>query len=283
VSARALSLPLLVVVVWALASRATEPGAPVIVVSDQSVFKEAAAGARRALPDARVVPAEDLAATGAGDASVVVAIGPLAVRAVSRLGAEFSHPVVACLAPSGRGLPSDATLLPLYPSTREVLSTVKEIVPRAKRVALFRSANHAFAKGEADALGFLVVEPEGGVALTTAIDRALSATDLVWIPDPSAFSRDPVALEYLVKSAVARGVPVVGANRAMVERGALFALVPDPTRVGAAAGVVADALRRGAATPEIPPTTQILVGERALKSYALTIPSKLEPRVDRVK
>lgn len=275
----------LVVVVFtgALAARAAMSGAPVIVVSEQSVFKEAAAGAKRALPEARTIAADDVLAGGVGDASVVIAIGPLAVRAVSRLGADVSPPVVACLAPSGRGLPSDATVLPLYPSTREALSTVREIVPRAKRVALFRSPSHAFAKNEAEALGFVVVEPEGGVALTTAIDRALSATDLVWIPDPSAFSRDPVALEYLVKSAVARGVPVVGANRAMVERGALFALVPDPARVGAAAGTLADARRRGAVLPEIPATTQILVGERALKSYALTIPSKLESRVDRMK
>jgi ABC-type uncharacterized transport system substrate-binding protein len=273
----------LLVVAILLAQTPAPIGEALIVVSDQSVFQTAAAGARRTLPNARTIAADALTAEETQAASVVVAIGPLAIRALSKQELPASVPVVACLAPAARGLPSSSIVIPLYPSTKDVLTTVREIVPRAKRIGIFRTSTHPFSRSDAEALGFAVVEPDGSLAVLSAIDSVVAKTDVIWVVDPSVFGRETVALEYLVKSAVARGVPVVGANRAMVEGGALMALVPDPERVGAAAGTLASALQRDSPLPETPSTTQVLVGDRALKRYALTVPSRLEGRVTRVK
>jgi hypothetical protein len=271
------------IVALLLVSAPGPSGQALVVVSEQTVFRTAAAGASRTLPNARTVAADTLSDEDVQTASVIVAIGPLAVRALGQLAVPDSTRVVACLSPTGRGLSTSAVVLPLFPTSREVLSTIGEFAPRAKRIGIFRSDSHPFSRADAEKLGFTVVEPDDSKALLGAIDQVLAKSDVVWVADPSVFGREMVALEYLVKSAVARGVPVIGANRAMVESGALLALVPDPERVGAAAGALADAMRSATPLPEPPPMTQVLVGERALKRYGLTVPTRLEPRVVRVK
>lgn len=256
-----------------------------VVASDQPAFAEAARAALEVLgDDAVLLRADDSAKGSLADASVVVAVGPLAERIVgAALGA--STRAVAVLTPRISSLPAERTIsVPLYPSAADVLGLVHRLLPSVQKLAVFPAPGRGSESETitaARAAGIDVVMPRAGEAFGPALERLIEIADAVWIEDVSALPSGGATL--VVKKATQARKQVIGPNRATVLLGAFFAVVPDPVAHGKAAGEAAARLLRGETVRSLPsPTGRVVINRALSRTLALKLPPDIARRAESV-
>lgn len=254
-----------------------------IITSDQPAFAEAARAAAAVLPGAKVLRADESAKDAVASADLVVVVGPLAERLV---GASLPSGAraVAVLTPRASSLPVARSIsVPVAAAASDVLGLLRVVVPSARKVAVFPAAS-GDASVLADAIravGMEPVLPRAGEPFASAVDRLVAASDVVWIEDTSAVPAGGGAL--VVKSATDAGKHVVGPNRATVLQGALYAVVPDPTTHGRAAGEVALRLLAGEQIGAVPPPEgRVVLNAARARALGLKLPQAVARRAESV-
>ena len=252
-----------------------------VVASDQPAFTEAAKAAVLALGgDAELLRADDAAKDALAGAGVVVAVGPLADRLVNaNAGANLR--VVACLTPRSSG--THSVSVPLQPSATDVLALVRVVLPSVHKVGVFTSAgsNQSEIVAAARDSGLEVVFPRNGEAFAAAVDRLTEVADLVWIEDSASVPNGGAAL--VVKKASDEHKQVIGPNRATVMQGAFFAVVPDPTAHGKAAGEAAARMLKGDDVRSVPaPVGRIVINGALAKTLGMKIPATVAKRAEMI-
>lgn len=274
----------LLVTLASLGATPTSAQRAYVVASDQPAFAEAARAAIEALGgDAEMLRADESAKGPLSEASVVVAVGPLAERLVgASLGA--SAQAVAVLAPRVGSLPAGRTVsVPLYPAATDVLGLVRRLLPSVQKIAVFpaagRNASETLAGGRE--AGIDIALPRTGESFGAALDRLIEVADAVWIEDASALPSGGAAL--VIKKASDAHKQVIGPNRATVLQGAFFAVVPDPVAHGRAGGEAAARLLRGEEVRSLPsPAGRVVINGALSRTLGLKLPPDIARRAETV-
>ena len=269
----------LVVVAAALGAGAAAGGplTAVIVSAGPPVFGQALAGVQRGLGES--VPVFDLASIAAQEVAsrlaaerprVIIAIGSDAMRVAEQADARV--PIVAVLVPHLERAPADAARtvygIGLFAPASALLGQIAKLAPRARTLwTIYSPASTGESvqrlRAAAPSAGYLLVATEAADA--AAAVRALRSPPegvgaFVMLPDPVV--RNSAFDQALLRLAFERRFPAVGASRADVRAGALFALQLDPKAIGAQAADVARDLLRSPTPPEpgvVPPSGYVLV------------------------
>jgi len=247
-------------------------------------FAAAASAARRAIavPTARL----EVASRGQRDQlasrceRLIVAVGPEAARSASALAP--STPTVHVMV---RGARSGGLAVSSDPDPRLVLETLREMAPRVRRIGVVYDPGQTGALVEeagavARALGMeLVALPARTVGEAVRayyrFEKELRADALWLLPDGTTTVQETVY--YALELAHWRRMVLVGVSRWYVASGALFALVPRPASLGAAAGELAAPILRGEPTPALVRAREydLYVNERTAARLGLRIPRPL--------
>ncbi len=256
-----------------------------VVASDQPAFAEAARAAIDALGgEGQLLRADESAKSLIAGALIVIAVGPLADRVVSA-SLNRDARVVECLTPRrASGVSPLQTLkVPLHPAASEVFELVREVLPRTRRVAVFPAAGESRADIDAAAhdAGLDAIFPRTDEPFGAAVDRLVDDSDVVWIADATSLPTGGPAL--VVKKAAEARKQVIGPNRSSVQRGAFFAVVPDPAAHGRAAGEAALRMLHGDDVRAVPaPLSRIVFNAALARSLNVTLPASLAHRAEAV-
>lgn len=212
---------------------------------------------------------------------LIVAVGPEALK--SAIALAPGTPAVHVMTGGDRSAAGVAVSSDAEP--RRVFETLQAMAPRARRIgAVYDPAQTgelvAEAQAAAKGLGLeLVALPARSVGeAVRAFYRFESElrVDALWLlPDATATVQETVY--YALELAHWRRMVVVGLSRWYVANGALFALVPRPASLGAAAAELAQPLLRG----EPPLATvrardyELYVNQRTATQLGLRIPRRL--------
>lgn len=185
---------------------------------------------------ADAVRARVAAASADGTSVVVVAVGARAAQLVAGL----DRPAVACMLLQSSAASSSSKLVkvPLAVPARAQLEALKALVPGLKSVGVlfdprFNAAEVDDAKEAAAALKLRLVAKSVSDAKDTpaALDALLGDVDALLLPaDATVVSKG--FLQYLVKRAFDRKLPVLTYSESFVRLGLLAALVPSPADNG---------------------------------------------------
>jgi putative ABC transport system substrate-binding protein len=230
-------------------------GGPVVVIeAGVEPYRVAAAAAEQRLAGARELdPADPELADKLKDATVVLAVGRKALKAAREHVA--GKPVVFCmvLGVNRVDLSGTVTGVPLEADPAQVLTRIREVAPKVKKVGMVYSpAQSGYylerARAAATAQGVtLVLAPvtDAGAA-RDAVDAMVGKIHALWLPpDPKLFSQELSA--YVLGQAAENKLPLFGFGEGLTAEGALGAVSPDFADVGDRAGKLAAAI---AAKPE---------------------------------
>lgn len=273
-SVKRLGAALLPLVAALLATSSARAEKAYVVTSDQPAFAEAARAALEVLGSgAELLRADESAKEQVGSADVVIAVGPLAARLV---GSSSSKRVVLCL--TSKSAAGGSVTVPLQPSPTDVFVIVRQVLPKVRTIAVFPAPGRSDAEiADAGSDNGLTVElPRSGEPFAAAVDRLVDEADAIWIDDMQSIPNGGAAL--VVKKASERGKQVIGPNRATVQQGAFFAIVPDPAAHGRAAAEAALHLVKGDVVSAVPPPPGRIVINGAL---ARAFNTKLSPTIAR--
>ena len=159
---------------------------------------------------------------------------------------------------------------------------VKIGLPSTKKLAVFAPASlqSEIAQAARDA-GMEALFVDAGESFAASVDRLVDKTDVVWIEDANAVPNGGAAL--LVKRATDAHKQVVGSNRATVQQGAFFAVVPDPVAHGRAAGEAALRLLKGDDVSTLPaPVGRIVVNGAVARALGMKLPPALQKRSETI-
>ena len=285
---------LVVVLVLALASSAL--GAPRVLLlrpkASSAQFDEAVAAFQRELgePVAEQLVDEALSAdtvrarVDAEGPGVIVAVGARAAQLVVGL----DRPVVACMLLQSSAASSSAAKLvkvPLAVPARAQLEALRGLVPGIKSVGIlfdprFNAAEVAEARDAAAALKLRLItrsvsDPKDTPA---ALDALLPDVDALLLPaDATVVSKG--FLQYLVKRAFDRKLPVLTYSESFVRIGLLAALVPSYTDNGRLAARVTRRILEGATPADaqagVVMKGALVVNTSAGRKLGLTLPAAL--------
>jgi len=138
------------------------------------------------------------------------------------------------------------------------LELIRRIVPGAARVGVVYNGGEAnsvaqvsVVKAEAEAAGLQIVEATAtqSSAVLDAARSLVGKVDAIYVPTDSTVVS---AIEAVVRVGTEAGIPVIAADTASVERGAIAALGFDYFDIGAAAGEHAVAILKGADPATLP-------------------------------
>jgi putative ABC transport system substrate-binding protein len=279
-----LRLTLATLLALAAAHARAADGGVCVASDDGAEYAAAANAARRALggPVSRLEIAqrsqrEQLASRCD---RLIVAVGPEALKSAATLAPRT--PTVHVMAGGGRagglGVSPDA-------DPRRVLETLQAMAPRAKRVGVVYDPAQTGplveeAGGAARALGLeLVALPARSVGEAVRayyrFEKELDVDALWLLPDGTTTVQETVY--YALELAHWRRMVLIGVSRWYVASGALFALVPSPASLGAAAAELAQPVLRGEPPPPLVRARDygLYVNERTASRLGLRVPRKL--------
>jgi hypothetical protein len=186
---------------------------------------------------------------------LVIAVGPEALRLATELAP--GTPTIHVFAGSARG--AARAMVSADADPRHVFETLQAMAPKARRIgAVFDPALTGELVAEAQAaarvLGLeLVALPAKTVGEAVRAFYRFEVdlrVDALWLlPDGTATVQETVY--YALELAHWKRMAVVGLSRWYVASGALFALVPKPASLGAAAGELGQRLLRGEQPAEV--------------------------------
>lgn len=261
-----------------LATLARPAPSAVLVTYESGVeaYTEALAGVQAGLGQVRAIDinaagadADLTQALGAGDTSVVVAIGSRALGKVRGRGG--AAPVVAAMI---LGAAEGATgHIDLEIPLGAQLAAMRELYPKRLRVGIIRNPAHARDSAEeieqrARKEGYtaVVVESAGPAQLLKAVAALKGKVDfLLTSPDPALYNA--ATIKPLVLASIENRVPIVGFSPALVRAGAAAGIYPDYRAIGRQAAHMAARLMRGDAAPdnEAPEHLQMAVNLRVTR------------------
>ena len=286
-------------VVWAAAAAtlaaAAEPGAVVVVRSAdlaphaavEKAFVAAYGKGARAIELAPGDLAVQLRAV-AGDARVIVAIGPDAARAAVAL---HRGAVVDALVPPAvqAELGDGARAVPAHPSPGQHVQIVRALLPHARRVGIvYDPAASAGVLAECEAAltaaGLTLVRREVAdtAAVPGAVREVLGGVDALWLlADTTVLA--PQNVRGILEVAAARHVPLIAPNAALTRAGALFGIEADYADVGRAAAGIARRLADG--KPPLPPAPlkgDLFLNAAAARAFDVKVPDRVAARAVKI-
>lgn len=263
---------------------AVEPGVCIAADAGEE-FRAAASAARRGIG----VPANRLDVSERSQREqlssrcdkLIVAVGPEARRSAAALAPKT--PTVHVMAGgerkgAGFGVSADA-------DPRRVFETLQAMAPKARRIgAVYDPAQTGplveEAQAAARAMGLeLVALPARSVGEAVRafyrFEKELHVDALWLLPDGTTTVQETVY--YALELAHWRRMVIVGLSRWYVANGALFALVPRPASLGAAAAELAQPLLRGETPPAVVRAREydLYVNQRTASQLGLRLSSRL--------
>ena len=208
-----------------------------------------------------------------------------ATRQIPVIYSAVTDPVAAKLVkdwkPSGTNVTGVSDLSPL----EKHLALIKQVVPNAKRVGVIYSPGEANSvaivaglKKAAQPMGLTIVEAAAArtVDVPTAAQSLVGKADVMYTPtDNNVVS----AFEGIVKVAQQAKLPVIAADTATVERGAVAALGLNYYDLGRQTGKMVVRVLKGEAPGKIASETstnfELFVNPEAAKAQGVTLPEEL--------
>ena len=197
--------------------------------------------------------------------------------------------LVQSLARPGGNVTGIAVLVPGGFAGKQ-LQLLHEIVPGAKRIAIFVNPNNSVngamvaqeARPAAGGLGLdlRVFDVRVAADIEPAVETAVrQGCDAAWVLG------DPLLNPPRIGALIARaGLPLMSFIRAHTQSGGLVSYGPDLVDLYRRAGAMADRLLKGAVPAEVPieqPTKfELVVNKKAAKALGLTVPSSVLMRAD---
>ena len=208
-------------------------------------------------------------------ARAVVAVGSRALAEVHSRGSAI--PVVASLAEGDGELDGADAAIELDVPLEARLLTLREILPRCRRVGLlYNPARARYAVANLDALarklGFTLTAAEcaGPAQLLKALSVLVGKIDvLLCFPDADLYNA--VTVRPLVLTTLQYRLPVVGYSPAFVRAGAALGIFADYREAGRQAGEMALRLAEGdLPATERPRHIRVAVNQRVLRMLGIT-------------
>jgi len=213
---------------------------------------------------------------------LIVAVGPQAAFLLSEI--KFPAPKLFCMVLNPPRLIAKEKLysgVSLNIPLAYQLQQIKKTFPERKRVGVFFSQGEnktvvESLRKEADLQGLAIV----GLPITSASDilPAIASKDfsidaLLMIPDEQINSQKIV--EYIIKEALRRTIPVVGYNSWFAKNGAILSFIIDYRDMGIQAGTMAmKLLKQGATTRvaiETPARIRVSIDEKTAQKLGIQI------------
>ena len=172
------------------------------------------------------------------------------------------------------------------------MQLIKQIVPKAKTIGVIYNAGEANSAAQVDVVkkvaandGLKVVEATAAQssAVLDAARSLVGKVDAIYVPTDSTVVS---AIEAVVRVGDEAHIPVIAADTASVERGAIAALGFDYYDIGVAAGESAVAILKGAKPGDLPvrfiDKLQLYLNPGSAEKMGVTLPKSLISQATKV-
>ena len=227
----------------------------------------------------------------AAEPSLVVAVG---LKAALAAKLEISHvPVLymMILDPLNHGLTATnmTGILPAIPTERQ-FKILRTLLPTTHRIGVLYDPSKTAdkfkeAKPQADAYGFQLqgFPVENEKELSQQLRLLVASSEVLWlIPDSTVLTDESV--RFLLESALAKQIPVIGFSSEFTRLGALASLSVRHHEIGRETGLLAKhILDGGRPFPSKPISVQrvsISVNQKTARYLGVTIPNELDSLID---
>ena len=226
-----------------------------------------------------------MAAT-AGNAALVLALGPEAATAAAKLkGPRVLYALVPRPARLGlERLPG----IPSYASAGRQIRALRGVLPRARRIGvIFNGSESADLLGDCasalEAAGLTLVTGEAASTADVpgALRKLLPKVDVLWLlPDPTVVGSD--TMRTIFASAATAKVPILGFSEIQARAGALIAVEARYDDVGRKAAAAARKLLSGGPIVPESPEVAIFINAHTAQALGLELSDAARGRAARV-
>ena len=278
------------------------PSVAVVVSRHIRPYVEAEEGFRSAMveamkADVQVFYLEKPERSGRGDLArrlgsekfdLFMAVGPDAARFVWDEIRSEGVPRLYCLVlnPEKLFVPArDVHGISLNIPVQVQVNIIGTALPGLKRIGLLYDPDHnaRFFREVAEQAGLFGIrvvplEVHSKKDIPSVLRRSWKGVDAVWlIPDRTVISE--TIIQYVIKEAFVRKIPLIGYNRFFYESGATLAFVFDYKELGRQCAIEARKILSGEVPRNIPPIFQMWVNGRVAGKLGLKIPGNYTPPI----
>lgn len=218
---------------------------------------------------------------GASPPDLLVGVGPEATRLLWEAHGGSGRRIIYSMVLNPEALmdggpETDGCGVPLNIPVRRQLQAMAENLPGIQRVGILYDPAYNvefFAEAEIDGADFgLTVVPlpvSSRADIPRALRKDLDRLDALWmIPDRTVISESIV--QYVIKEALLKNVPVIGYNRFFIESGAALAFVIDYKEIGRQAGRMVRSVLAGDGCGRVVPAFESIRNDRVLDRMGWT-------------
>jgi|GEM_PF-1691141 len=294
-----LILTALALIAWP--ARATAQKACAVLSNDVKPYREAVQGFKQSFKgsvDEIVMPkdpskaSEILGRISGTGCDVVLTMGSSALKFLRLRLTDKPIVFAMTLSPSAaatKGL--NITGVYLEPPPNLALSTIRRILPAARRVGVMHSSSGSNylddARRYASGMGLELVSiptPKISDAVRQSVNVA-TRCDVIWMIPDLVTSTKPV-FKALLESSLRNNVPIFALAQKHVEGGALATLSTDYRANGTQAGVIANRIVAGtqarSITPEYSAKAGVILNEKTAKRLGISIPKMVVEEASQV-
>jgi len=172
------------------------------------------------------------------------------------------------------------------------LKLIKDLVPGAKRIGIIYNAGEVnstvqvkIAKDDAASLGYSIVEAtvSNSSEVNQAAQSLVGKVDAIWLPTDNTVASSVAAI---IKVANSAKIPVVAAEKGMVEGGSLATLGISYSDLGYQAGLMAIKILKGEKPANIKVETakdlQLIINQKEADAIGLKIPDSIMKKAQEV-
>ncbi|TCW42152.1 putative ABC transport system substrate-binding protein [Thermohydrogenium kirishiense] len=172
------------------------------------------------------------------------------------------------------------------------LKLIKDLVPGAKRIGIIYNAGEVnstvqvkIAKDDAASLGYSIVEAtvSNSSEVNQAAQSLVGKVDAIWLPTDNTVASSVAAI---IKVANSAKIPVVAAEKGMVEEGSLATLGISYSDLGYQAGSMAIKILKGVKPANIKVETaknlQLIINQKEADAIGLKIPDSIMKKAQEV-
>jgi len=172
------------------------------------------------------------------------------------------------------------------------LKLIKDLVPGAKRIGIIYNAGEVnstvqvkIAKDDAASLGYSIVEAtvSNSSEVNQAAQSLVGKVDAIWLPTDNTVASSVAAI---IKVANSAKIPVVAAEKGMVEGGSLTTLGISYSDLGYQAGLMAIKILKGEKPANIKVETaknlQLIINQKEADAIGLKIPDSIMKKAQEV-
>ena len=295
---------LLLSIAWTFQSygeEISEPGVAVFVSRDIRPYIAAAEGVSEVLSDYADIDAFSLEKTtgksrdlllekvAKDEYALFIAIGPEAVKLISEKiaagGAAWLYSMILN-PPDVSAAAAGACGVPLDIPTWKQLDLIGLGLPSVKRLGLLYDPRYnadfftdAAVQGGVRDLDVVPLPISSKKDIPAVLKQHWEKIDALWlIPDQTVISESIV--QYIIKEALFRDIPVIGYNRFFYESGAALAFVFDYMEIGRQTGKMAADVLNGAPCEKALPVFRAWQNLRVINKLGLSVPEKRTPPIE---